>query len=89
MAGPDDTEVRRCLDKAAARAERQQHLQAILEEMDSADREVLALRPFEQLSTAEAAQFLGVSEEAAKGRHLRALARLHKALAAEPCGREG
>jgi RNA polymerase sigma-70 factor (ECF subfamily) len=75
--------------EAAARAERQQRLQEILEGMEPLDREVLALRHFEQLSNADAAVVLGVGEEAAKKRHVRALARLRKALADEPGGLEG
>src|SRR5262245_53891795 len=61
---------------AAVRAEMKARLHAALEQMDPADRAVLTLRHFEQLSTAEAAVELGISEEAAKKRHLRALKRL-------------
>jgi RNA polymerase sigma-70 factor (ECF subfamily) len=75
--------------EAAVRAERQRRLQEVLEVMDPLDREVLALRHFEQLSTAEAAVVMGVSEQAAKKRHLRALSRLRKALADGPGGLDG
>ena len=44
--------------------------------MDPTDREVLALRHFEQLTNAEAAQVLGIQERAAAKRYLRALERL-------------
>ncbi len=47
-----------------------------LETMDAVDREVLVLRHFEQLSTAETAQVLGLSKSAAGSRYLRALDRL-------------
>src|SRR5262245_45135318 len=48
--------------QAAQRAERQQRLQEALNTLDEADREALALRHFEELSRAEAAQVLGISE---------------------------
>ena len=44
--------------------------------MDPLDREVLALRHFEQLTNAETAQVLGITEAAAGKRYLRALERL-------------
>lgn len=65
---------------AAARAEMKQRLHAALDEMDPIDREVLTLRHFEQLTTAEAALELGISEAAAKKRHVRALKRLKRLL---------
>jgi RNA polymerase sigma-70 factor (ECF subfamily) len=49
------------------------------------DREVVALRHFEQLSRAETAQVLGISEEAGAKRYIRALKRL-KAILAERQG---
>ena len=62
--------------EAAIRAEMKVRLQEALNRMDPLDREVLALRHFEQLSRAETARVLGVREEAAAKRYLRALARL-------------
>jgi RNA polymerase sigma-70 factor (ECF subfamily) len=50
--------------------------------MDQLDREVLALRHFEQLSNAEAAQALGLSKSTASKRYVRALQRLKEILAA-------
>jgi RNA polymerase sigma-70 factor (ECF subfamily) len=44
------------------------------------DREVLALRHFEQLSRAEIATVLGITEAAAGKRYLRALERLKQVL---------
>jgi RNA polymerase sigma-70 factor (ECF subfamily) len=74
---------------AAVRAEVKARLQEALNGMDPADREVLTLRHFEQLSTAETALELGISEEAAKKRHVRAVKRLKQILAALPGGLEG
>jgi len=48
--------------------------------MEALDREVLALRYFEQLTNAEAAQVLGIPEWAARRRHLHALRRLRQVL---------
>ncbi len=50
----------------------------VLDAMDPLDREVLALRHFEQLSNAEAAKVLGINKTAASKRHFRALKRLKK-----------
>jgi RNA polymerase sigma-70 factor (ECF subfamily) len=67
--------------EAAMRLERALQLQGALNEMDEVDREVLALRHFEQLSRAETAQVLEISEAAAGKRYLRALQRLKSILA--------
>ena len=48
--------------------------------MDALDREVLALRHFEQLSPAETARVLGIKEKAAGMRYVRALRRLRDIL---------
>lgn len=66
--------------QAAERAERVLRLQEALNAMDDIDREVLALRHFEQLSNAEAARTLDIDESAASNRYVRALKRLRKAL---------
>ena len=68
--------------QAAIRAEAKIRLQEALNAMDATDREVLALRHFEHLTTAEAAQVLGIKEAAAGKRYLRALERLREVLAA-------
>jgi RNA polymerase sigma-70 factor (ECF subfamily) len=70
----------------AIRAEMKLCLQAALEGMDPVDREVLALRHFEQLSLTEMAQVLGLTESGASRRHLRALKRLKDALSSLPGG---
>jgi RNA polymerase sigma-70 factor, ECF subfamily len=62
--------------QAAIKAETQLRVQEILNKMDPSDREVLALRHFEQLTNAEVAQTLGLNESTASSRYLRALKRL-------------
>ena len=62
--------------QAAIRHELQARLRAALDEMEPLDREVLALRHFEELSNNEVAQVLGISKDAASKRHVRALKRL-------------
>jgi RNA polymerase sigma-70 factor (ECF subfamily) len=66
--------------RAAARAERRQRLHQVLEEMDPLDREVIALRHFEELTNGETAKVLGLSKAAASNRYVRALARLQAIL---------
>ncbi len=66
--------------QAAVKAERRIKLQEVLNSMDPIDREVLALRHFEQLSNAETAHVLGMSESGATARHVRALKRLRTLL---------
>jgi RNA polymerase sigma-70 factor (ECF subfamily) len=75
--------------EAAVRAELKVRLQEALNSLDPLDREVLALRHFEQLSLAEAAQVLGLTESGACRRHLRALKRLKEVLSGLPGGLEG
>lgn len=72
--------------EAAARAEVKLQLQEALNAMNPLDREVLALRHFEQLSNAEAAALLEITEAAAGKRYLRALERLRDILARMPGG---
>jgi RNA polymerase sigma-70 factor (ECF subfamily) len=74
--------------EAAMRAEAKLRLQEALNSMEPIDREVLALRHFEHLTTAEAAQVLGIKEAAAGKRYLRALERLREVLAQLPGGME-
>jgi RNA polymerase sigma-70 factor (ECF subfamily) len=69
---------------AAARNEELARLQEALEQMDPLDREVLALRHFEELSNAETAAVLGIENAAASKRYVRALARLKDVLAGLP-----
>jgi RNA polymerase sigma-70 factor (ECF subfamily) len=74
--------------EVAERAERKQRLHEALDAMDPIDREVLALRHFERLTKAEAAQVLGISQAAVAQRHFRALERLKVILAGMPGGLE-
>lgn len=72
--------------EAAVRAEMKVRLQEALNAIDPTDREVLALRHFERLSTSETATVLGISEEATKKRHIRAVRRLKEVLSSMPGG---
>ena len=75
--------------QAAQRAERLLRVQEALNTLDPIDREVLALRHFEQLSRSETAEVLGISQEAGAKRYFRALKRLKDVLSAMPGGPEG
>ena len=59
-------------------------VQEALNSMDPMDREVLALKHFEQLSISEIAQVLGMSKAGAGSRYLRAIKRLKEALSQIP-----
>ncbi|HEX5050442.1 MAG TPA: RNA polymerase sigma factor [Planctomycetota bacterium] len=60
----------------AERSEQQAWLRLALELLDPDDREAIRLRDWEELSFVAAGQRLGISEEAARKRYLRALPRL-------------
>ena len=66
--------------QAAIRAERQRQIQEALDELEPLDREILALRHFEELSNSEAAEALGLTKSAASNRYVRALKRLRQTL---------
>src|SRR6516165_1135606 len=66
--------------QAAIKAEMRLRVQEALNSMDPTDREVLALKHFEQLSTGEIAQVLGMSKAGAGSRYLRAIKRLREIL---------
>lgn len=66
--------------QAVQRAEMQLILQDAINAMDPIDREILALRHFEELSNEETAQVLGIKASAASSRHVRALKRLRDVL---------
>jgi RNA polymerase sigma-70 factor (ECF subfamily) len=74
--------------RAAIKAERRLQVQEALNRMDPIDREVLTLRHFEQLSNAETATVLGIKENTACNRYVRALERLRSVLKSVP-GMEG
>jgi len=62
--------------QVAVHAEEMQWLQDALNSMNEVDREVLALRHFEQLGNNQVAEILGLTPTAASNRYLRAAARL-------------
>ena len=64
-------------------------LDEALGKMDPIDREIVALRHYEQLTSREAAQVLGIEERAASKRYLRALERLREMLSDMPGGLTG
>ena len=70
--------------RAAIRGETLAQLETALESLDPIDREVLALRHFEELSNNEVASLLGIQKAAASKRYVRALERLKGALAEIP-----
>ena len=74
--------------QAAQRAERLLKVQEALNSLDQVDREILSLRHFEQLNRAEAAQALGITEEAGAKRYIRALKRIKDVMARMPGGLE-
>jgi len=69
---------------AAARAEMLDIVEKAIEGMDSMDREVLALRHFEELSNSEVAEVLGIQQKAASIRYIRAVRRLKGILSCMP-----
>ena len=70
--------------QAAVKAETRLIVQDALNNMDPTDREVLALKHFEQLSTSEIAEVLGMSKAGAGSRYLRAIKRLREILSKIP-----
>jgi RNA polymerase sigma-70 factor (ECF subfamily) len=70
--------------QAAVKAETRLIVQEALNAMDPIDREVLALKHFEQLTTSEIAQVLGLSKAGAGSRYLRAIKRLRAVLSQIP-----
>lgn len=65
---------------AAVRAETRFQVERALNAMEPIDREVLALRHFEQLSNRETAELLQLSDTAANNRYIRALKRLKRTM---------
>ena len=66
--------------EAAVRAEQLLRVQEAINALDPIDREIIALRNFEELSRSEAARALGIEEAAAAKRYVRAIRRLKAAL---------
>lgn len=75
--------------QVAMLAEEQEQLRLALESMHEIDREVLAMRHFEQLSNSEVAEVLQLSPTAASNRYVRAAARLSEILKLLPSQRSG
>jgi RNA polymerase sigma-70 factor (ECF subfamily) len=65
------------------RKEKRERVRRALELLPERDREVLVLRHLEQLSVAETADVLGVSQGTVKARHVRAVARIRGLLTDE------
>jgi RNA polymerase sigma-70 factor (ECF subfamily) len=78
LAGPVARVPDRELTPAAAATwrELERRFASAVEQLDEADRQIVLLRHFEHLSTAEAATVLGLSKPAAGMRYLRAMRRL-------------
>lgn len=72
--------------EAAVRAEQMLRVQEAVNALAPLDREIIALRNFEELSRAEAAQALGIEEATAAKRYVRAIKRLKDALGPPPSG---
>jgi RNA polymerase sigma-70 factor (ECF subfamily) len=70
--------------QAAVRHEVSRQLEEALESMSTIDREVLALRHFEELTNSEVAEVLGIQQKAASIRYVRAIARLKEILVQIP-----
>ena len=64
--------------------EERRRVQDALDRMNPLDREILALRHFEQLTNAETAQVLGLERSAASKRYVRALQRIKEILSGMP-----
>jgi RNA polymerase sigma-70 factor, ECF subfamily len=74
---------------AAIRAEQLLQVQEAINSLEPIDREVVALRHFEDLTRAETAVVLGISEEAGAKRYVRAMKKLKTIMASMPGGLEG
>lgn len=70
--------------QAAARAETLDQVEQAIAAMDPLDREVLALRHFEELGNSEVAEVLAIQQKAASIRYVRALRRLKAILSQTP-----
>ena len=66
--------------KRVLREEMRARMRSTLAELRSEDREILLLRHLEELSSAECAAILEISESAARQRHVRAVRRLREVL---------
>lgn len=69
---------------AAMRVELSERLERALDSMDAVDREIIALRHFEELSNSEVSQVLELDKSTASKRYVRALRRFREMLAELP-----
>lgn len=74
--------------EAVGEDEQRRRVQDALDRLNPLDREVLALRHFEQLTNTETAQVLGLDPSAASKRYVRALHRIKEVLVDMPGGKE-
>jgi len=70
--------------RAFSRVERIAMVEQALNQMDPIDREVIALRHFEELTNVETAEVLGIGVKAASKRYVRALQRMRAIVSAIP-----
>ena len=70
--------------RAVARDETAEQLREAIDGMDPIDREVLALRHFEELTNKEVAEVIGIAQKAASIRYVRAIRRLKKIMESLP-----
>ena len=75
--------------EAAVRAEMVLRVQEAHNALDPLDRELVALRHFEQLSRAETAQILGITENVVAKRYIKALVKLKAILGMRPGDSQG
>ena len=68
------------LELASRKIELAARIESALEGMDEIDREIIAMRHFEDLRNCEVAELLGIKEAAASNRYIRALARFREVL---------
>lgn len=74
----------RAANQSAVKANMLRLLEGALNGMDAVDREMIALRNFEELNSGEAAAVLGMAKAAATIRHLQAVKKLNEILASVP-----
>ena len=72
------------LGEMEMRTEMQVKLQEVLNALEPADREILALKHFEELDNTEISEVLGIDESVVGKRYIRALRRLREALPRDP-----
>ncbi len=69
---------------AAVKTEQSQKIREVVASMETIDREVLALRHFEELTNSEVAEVLEITQKTASIRYVRAIVRLKDALSGMP-----